>query len=55
MTGAERTEREADEARRAEVQGNIALALARLGRDVAPVHVPEAIMAGRIPHVKLEM
>ena len=55
MTGAERREREVDEARRAEVQGNIVVALARLGRDAAPVHVAEAIMAGRIPHVKVEM
>ena len=52
---AERRAREADQARRAQVQGEIVVALAALGRDAAPLHVAEAIMAGRIPHVKVEM
>jgi chromosome segregation ATPase len=52
---AERRAREADQARRAQVQGEIVNALAALGRDAASVHVAEAIMAGRIPHVKVEM
>lgn len=52
---AERRAREADAFRRAEVQGAIVVALAALGKDAAPVHVAEAIMAGRIPHVKVEM
>jgi hypothetical protein len=52
---AERRAREADQARRAQVQGEIVLALAALGKGAQPADVAEAIMAGRIPHVKVEM
>lgn len=50
-----RAKREADQARRAKVQGEIVVALAALGKDAQPSDVAEAIMAGRIPHVKVEM
>jgi hypothetical protein len=37
------------------VQGEIVNALAALGKSAQPADVAEAIMAGRIPHVKVEM
>ena len=52
---AERRAREADQSRRAQVQGSIVAALAALGKTAQPADVAEAIMAGHIPHVKVEM
>lgn len=52
---AERKAREADQARRAEVRQAIADSIAGLGAVCGPEDVAEAIMAGRIPHVKVEM
>ena len=39
----------------AQVQGEIVNALAYLGTSAQPADVAEAIMAGSIPHVKVEM
>lgn len=50
-----RAKREADKARRAQVQGEIVNALADLGKSAQPADVAEAIMAGSIPHVKVEI
>jgi chromosome segregation ATPase len=53
---ADRRAREADQARRAQVFSQIAEAMSREGADDTIAGcVTEAIMAGRIPHVKVEM
>ena len=52
---AERKAREADQARRAEVRQAIADSIAGLGAVCGPEDVADAIMAGKIPHDKVEM
>lgn len=52
---AERRAREADARHRAEVRERIADAIAGLGAVCGPEDVADALMEGRIPHVKVEM